>query len=134
MINNTFFSIFSSKKESIKMKKTLFIDIDGTLLKHRGSESNILLKETEILPGVLEKLDEWDANGYTIILTTGRKESLREFTEKELLKFGIFYDKLIMGLPRGERIVINDKKPNNDMNTASSIQVIRNDGLKNIII
>jgi len=116
------------------MKKTLFIDIDGTLLKHRGSESNILLKETEILPGVLEKLDEWDANGYTIILTTGRKESLREFTEKELLKFGIFYDKLIMGLPRGERIVINDKKPNNDMNTASSIQVIRNDGLKNIII
>lgn len=104
------------------MKKTLFIDIDGTLLKHRGSESNILLKETEILPGVLEKLDEWDANGYTIILTTGRKE------------FGIFYDKLIMGLPRGERIVINDKKPNNDMNTASSIQVIRNDGLKNIII
>lgn len=116
------------------MKKTLFIDIDGCLLKHRGNESNTILKETELLPGVLEKLNEWDAKEYYFILTTGRKESLRKKTEKELLKFGIFYDQLVMGLPRGERVIINDKKPDNDMITASAIQLIRNEGFKNINI
>ena len=116
------------------MKKKLFLDIDGTIIKHRGNESNTILKEAELLPGVLEKMNEWDAKEYYFILTTGRKESLRKKTEEELLKFGIFYDQLIMGLPRGERIVINDKKLDNDMVTASAIQLIRNEGLKNINI
>lgn len=116
------------------MKKTLFIDIDGTLIKHRGNLSNIYLKDPELLPGVIEKLNEWDANGYKIILTTGRKESMRKITEDELLKFGIFYDQLVMGCTRGERVLINDFKPNNDMIVASAIQINRNEGLSNIKI
>jgi histidinol phosphatase-like enzyme len=116
------------------MKKTIFIDIDGTLVKHQGNMSNMFLCDMEILPGVLEKLNEWDAKGYKIILTTGRKECLRKLTKKQLLKNGIFYDQLIMGLTRGERILINDIKPNNDMITASAIQINRDEGLKNIII
>ena len=39
-----------------------------------------------------------------------------------------------MGLTRGERVVINDVKPDNDMRVASAIQVKRNEGIKNIII
>jgi len=116
------------------MKKTLFIDIDGCLIKHRGNLSNIILEKPELLPGVLEKLNEWEAEGHKIILTTGRKESLRKITEEELFNFGIFYEQLIMGLPRGERIIINDKKPNNDMKTASAIEINRNEGLINIKI
>jgi hypothetical protein len=118
----------------MEMKKTLFIDIDGTILKHKGNLSKMFTEEVEILPGVLEKFNEWDANGYKIILTTGRKECLREITETQLLSHGIFYDQLVMGLTRGERILINDFKPNNNMNVATAIQIDRDKGLLNLKI
>lgn len=51
-----------------------------------------------------------------------------------ILSLGIFYDQLIMGLNRGERIIINDGKPNNDMVTTSAVQIKRNVGIKNIKI
>jgi len=116
------------------MKKTLFVDIDGTLIKHTGNLSKQILNEPELLSGTLEKLNEWDTKGYKIILTTGRKESLRKKTEEQLLKLGIFYDQLIMGLNRGERIIINDGKNDSDIITASSIQIKRNEGINNINI
>lgn len=114
----------------IEMKKTLFIDIDGCLIAHKGN----LTDEPEILPGVTDKLNEWDASGYKIILTTGRKESMRKITEEQLIKVGIFYDQLIMGINRGERIIINDKKPGIEMTVCSAIEVNRNEGLVNIEI
>jgi len=114
------------------MKKTIFIDIDGILVEHKGNLSKQILSKIKLLPGTLEKLNEWEGEGHRIILTTGRKESMRKFTEEQLLKLGIFYDQLIMGLNRGERIVINDSKPNNDVVTASAIQIERNVGIKNI--
>jgi hydroxymethylpyrimidine pyrophosphatase-like HAD family hydrolase len=88
--------------------KTVFCDIDGTLLQHTG---NILSNLDSIipLPGVEEMIRSWDRNNYKIILTTGRQESTREATEKQLLEAGIVYSDLIMGLPNGERILINDK-------------------------
>jgi len=116
------------------MKKTLFIDIDGILFKHKVNLSNILFEESEILPGVIEKINKWNADGHKIILTTGRTESMRKKTDEQLQKNGIFYDQLIMGLTRGERILINDIKPNVNMITASAIQVNRNEGLINIEI
>jgi len=117
-----------------EMKKTLFIDIDGTLVTHQKNLTDMFLKDMEVLPGVLEKFNEWDAKGYKIILTTGRKECLRKITEEQLLKNGIFFDQLIMGLSRGERILINDLKPNNEMNVATAIQITRNVGLSDIDI
>ena len=117
-----------------EFKKTIFIDIDGCLLKHMGNLSKEILKEPELLPGVIEKFNEWDGRGYKIILTTGRKESMRKITEEQLLKFGIFYDQLIMGITRGERILINDKKPYSDMIVASAIEINRDEGLINVNI
>ena len=116
------------------MKKTLFIDIDGCIAKHQGNLSSMFLNEMEILPGSLEKLNEWNAKGYIIILTTGRRECLRKITEEQLLKHGLFFDQLIMGLSRGERVLINDIKPSNDMCVASAIQIKRDEGLSSIII
>jgi len=116
----------------MEMKKTLFLDIDGCLIKHQGNLSTQILSKTELLDGTIEKLNEWEGDGHRIILTTGRKESMRKFTEEQLLGLGIFYDQLVMGLNRGERIVINDSKPSNDMVTASAIQIKRNVGIKNI--
>jgi len=116
------------------MKKTLFLDIDGCLIKHKGNLSEQISSEAELLPGVLEKLNQWEADGCRIILTTGRKNSMRKFTEEQLLKLGIFYDELVMGLPRGERIVINDGKPNSDVSTARAIQIVKNSGLIDVEI
>jgi histidinol phosphatase-like enzyme len=117
-----------------EMKKTIFIDIDGSIVKHQGNLSEMFTKTMVVLPGVIEKFNEWDAKGYKIILTTGRKECLRKITEEQLLENGVFFDQLIMGLTRGERILINDIKPNNNMSVATAIQINRDEGLKNIEI
>ena len=111
--------------------KTIFCDIDGTLWNHVGPVSNqTQVKNHELLPNTLEALDTWDKLGYNIILTTGRKEGMRKLTESHLNKLGIVYDKLIMGIGGGDRILINDRKPNQDRNTAYSINVIRNKGIQ----
>jgi len=114
------------------MKKTLFIDIDGCLLKHNGNLTEQIKQIPELLPGTIEKLNKWEADGHRIILTTGRKESMRKITEEQLQSVGIFYDQLVMGLNRGERIIINDKKPGIDMRVARSIEIERNKGIGDI--
>ena len=116
------------------MSKIIFLDIDGCIVKHHGGSSSTLQTHpTVILPNVLEKLDEWEVNGYQIIITTGRKESLRKFTEKQLTKYGIVYDQLIMGLGRGERIIVNDESSNGELR-ASAVSIKRNDGIGQINI
>lgn len=113
-------------------KKTIFCDIDGCILKHQEGMTNILLNPCQVLPGVKEKFREWDASGYKIIITTGRRESSREFTENQLRSVGLFWDHLIMGCNRGERIIINDFKPGNETPTARSICIKRNEGLDKV--
>ena len=44
---------------------------------------------------------------------------------------GIIYDELIMGLSNGERIIINDKKPDGT-ETCRSFSPARNIGISNI--
>ena len=110
--------------------KTIFCDIDGTLWEHVGnSQKQALRSQYKILPNTIEAITQWDRLGYTIILTTGRKESLREKTKEHLVKLGIVYDKLIMGIGGGDRIIINDKKPSSTKNTCYAINVIRNKGI-----
>ena len=110
--------------------KTIFCDIDGTLIQHVSpTEKTKQISTVNILPGTLQKIKLWDSKNYNIILTTGRKESLRKITEEELLKVGIIYDKLIMGIGPGERIIINDKKTDG-RNTAWAYTPERNCGIK----
>lgn len=112
--------------------KTIFCDIDGTLLKHHGDITKNILDEPIVLDNVIESLKEWDRLSYKIILTTGRKESYRKNTEQQLLKLGIPYDHLIMGITNGDRVLINDRKLNSNRNTAYAININRNDGLVGI--
>jgi len=112
--------------------KTLFIDIDGTLLFHHGLANKQTLLEPIVLSGVGEKLADWDIKGYRIILITSRKESERKRTKEQLTSVGIQYDKLIMGISRGDRVIINDMKPNSIEPTAVAINVIRNKGIEDV--
>lgn len=114
--------------------KTIFCDIDGVLLMHKGDITSQHLSKPEVLPGVLEKFRDFDRAGFRIILTTGRRESTRKQTEKQLSEVGIFYDQLIMGIGGGPRILINDFKPNSTEETAIAINLERNAGLKEVEI
>jgi hydroxymethylpyrimidine pyrophosphatase-like HAD family hydrolase len=116
-----------------KRPATIFIDIDGTILKHHKTLWEIGINEPELLEGVRETFNSWEMKGYKIILTTGRKESLREKTEKDLKSLGIFYDQLIMGLGGGIRYIINDFKNNSNLPTCHAITVERNKGIKHLI-
>ena len=117
-----------------KFSKTIFCDIDGTLIKHSSPiESSKPNFKAEILPGVLEKLKDWSLKNYKLILTTGRRESQRQVTEKQLSELGITYDILIMGIGRGSRVVINDRKPDGTL-TAESYCLDRDCGLESLDI
>ena len=113
--------------------KTIICDIDGVLLEHRNQGLSSQLYSSP-LENTIDKLTEWDSKGYNIILITGRRESLRKNTEKQLTMYGIFYDQLVMGVGGGDRIVINDRKPNSERNTAHAINLNRNEGIKNVEI
>ena len=114
--------------------KTIFLDIDGTLLKHQGGLSQIAAMPPVFLDGVHEKLDEWDKAGYRIILITGRKEAMREITENQLRQAGILhYERLIMGVGNGSRYLINDTNAEGG-ETAFGITVERNKGIRSVNI
>ena len=113
--------------------KTIFCDLDGTLVKHSNPvEIQNLDLELEVLPGVHDKLREWDDAGYHIVITTGRKKSAKESTIKQLQRAGILYDQLIMGFGGGDRILINDRKGGRAEDTAFAINLTRNEGVKNV--
>lgn len=111
--------------------KTIICDIDGTLVVH-NKPSDAAKKSTELvlLEGTIDKLNEWERNGYNIILLTGRKESMRYVTENQLSQLGIYYDQLIMGVGGGPRYLVNDYKPDGT-EAAFAINVKRNEGIKN---
>ena len=113
--------------------KTIFCDLDGTLIKHSNPvDIQNPDYELEVLPGTHDKLREWDFKGYYIIITTGRKRSAREATKKQLSRAGILYDELIMGFGGGYRYIINDRKPNSDVDTTFAINIERNKGIKDV--
>jgi histidinol phosphatase-like enzyme len=115
--------------------KTLFLDIDGVLLHQYGGLDQQILQTPSLLPGVLEKLHEWDAKGYNLILVTGRKHSMRSLTEKQLQDLGVYYDQLLMGVGGGVRVLVNnDKTSFPQMETAIGITIRKNKGLVDLEI
>lgn len=114
--------------------KTIICDIDGTLVLHnKPSDVAKKSKELVLLDGTLDKLNEWERNGYNIILLTGRKESMRQVTIDQLTQLGIYYDQLIMGVGGGHRYLVNDYKPDGTQ-AAFAINIERNKGIKDIQI
>lgn len=113
---------------------TIISDIDGTLVAHTGDITNLHLKPLQLLPGIKDKLQEWDRRKCKLILITGRRESTRKATEKQLSEVGIVFDQLIMGVSNASRVLINDRKPDSDQDTCFAINVDRNVGLEGVEI
>jgi hypothetical protein len=114
-------------------RKTIFCDIDGTIVYHQPTLYEIITSKIQILDNVIQKFSEWREKDYYIVLTTARPEGCRATTVQQLKDSGIFYDQLIMGLPIGPRVLINDKKENGQI-TSYAFCIERNTGLTDIEI
>lgn len=126
--------IYIGKKNEFKTvkPKTIICDIDGTIIKHVHQYSDIKDDRPLLNEGVIEKFNEWDSFGHHIIVMTARKESARKKTEEDLRNIGIPYDQLIMGATSGQRVLINDKLTTSCESRAKGIDVITDQGFKNI--
>lgn len=106
------------------LPKTWIIDIDGTILKHNGyiidGEDSLLKDSLNFLINIPEE--------DMVILLTARHESFCEQTIHFLEQCGIRFDKIIFGVPTGERILINDEKPSG-LKTAFAINLKRDSGI-----
>ena len=109
-------------------KNTYFVDIDGTIFKYRKFEtyeSSI----AEVIPSTLEYLIRAKEEGHMIILTTARPEDLRAHTVMELNTNNVPYDRLVMGIERGPRYLINDMDPKIEQPRAIALNLIRDEGI-----
>ena len=111
-----------------KKKKTIFCDIDGTLFKYRKFET-YQTTIAEPINDVIKKINDAFKNGDMILLTTARPEYIREHTINELEYNNVKYHRLIMGIERGTRILINDKE-NIKVDRAYSFSLERDKGFQ----
>ena len=102
------------------LPKTWIFDLDGTLLKHNGYKTD---GEDTVLPGAKEYLEQIPLKDRILILTS-RTEEYRGQTLAFLESSGIRYDEVLFGMPMGERIVVNDRKPSG-LDTAVAINLDR---------
>ncbi|MBN2008114.1 peptidyl-tRNA hydrolase [candidate division KSB1 bacterium] len=93
--------------------RTYFVDIDGVIFKqeNRWPDMETIDPKRDLLPGVRETFLRWEASGCKIVLTTGRADNFRELTERQLREAGIPYHHLIMSAGMGQRVLINNLKP-----------------------
>lgn len=120
------------REYSVDKAQTLFVDLDGTILKHVHRYSDLFAAAPILLPGVLDKLNQWDSQGHRIVLCTARKESARGLTERQLEVLGVPYDTLLMGLTSGGRVLVNDKLGAAHPDRATAINLVTNAGFENV--
>lgn len=112
----------------MEKKNTYFVDIDGTIFLYRKFET-YRSSPAQVIKPTKQYLQQVRDAGDLIILTTARPEDMREHTIHELALNNVPYDRLIMGIERGPRYLINDMDPNNPGKRAIAINVIRDKGI-----
>lgn len=114
-----------------RCKGTIFIDLDGTLIKHVPVPSETG-DDIEILKGAPEKLKEFREKGYYLILTTSRPHHKTFGIINKLKSLGIEFDQIICDLPVGPRHMINDMKGDEVRTIAHVLK--RDEGIKKVKI
>ena len=117
----------------MEKKKTYFVDIDGTIFVYRKFETYRESK-AEVIKSTKQYLQQAKDEGHMIILTTARPEEMRDHTIHELYFNNVPYDRLIMGIGGGARVLINDLKPDRKGDTAIAINLKRDIGVKDVEI
>ena len=89
------------------MPKTWILDLDGTLFVHDGP---YIMGKDEFLPGAREFLDSIPKRDMIVFLTA-RSDYEKPHTMRFLQENNVRYDHIIFNAGEGERIMINDMKP-----------------------
>lgn len=89
------------------LAKTWILDLDGTIVVHNGP---YIYGEDRFLPGAKDFLDSISPQDIIIFLTA-RSNYEKAHTLKFLEKNNVRYDHIIFNAGHGERILINDNKP-----------------------
>lgn len=98
-------------------KCTIFCKIEGTLIDELNNN---------FIKSVVTKINEAFDNGHTIILTTCKSENFRNKLITILHNFKIKFSKLLMGLPNGPQISINNYSDNKNHKSYSFSTKINN--------
>lgn len=108
--------------------RTLFLDIDGTLVKNSGGYLKPIWGMQPPLNRSVAHLQALKKKGRTqIILTTSRPESFREVTVKQLNEHGVPFDQIVFGMFHAQRVVVNDFAKTNPFPSCAAIN-LRRDG------
>ena len=102
------------------MPKTWILDLDGTLLVHDGP---YIMGKDEFLPGAREFLESIPKRDMIIFLTA-RSDYEKPHTMRFLKENNVRYDHIIFNAGEGERIMINDIKPDG-LVTAYAVNTVR---------
>lgn len=110
-----------------KQYKTLFLDIDGTIVTNSSIQFPPYVGTGEPLRNNIKHLRElYDEGKIYIVLTTSRPEFMRETTIEEMNRHGMPFNQLIMGLPHCKRVVINDFAKSNAYPSCEALNIPRN--------
>ena len=106
---------------------TIFCDIDGTIFKYRQFGT---YEETipEVIQSTLDYLNKEKEKGSFIVLTTARPDMLYSHTMKELIRCKVPFDRIITGIGRGVRYLVNDMDPEKEGERAVAINLVRDQG------
>mgnify|MGYP003351154015 CR=1 FL=1 len=89
---------------------TLFVDIDGTIIKYREF-ANLFKTEPEPIKDVVNFVNKQYDLGAIVIITTARPHAYDLFTKQEMEKIGLKYHQIVFDCGRGARYVLNDRDP-----------------------
>jgi hypothetical protein len=115
------------EKKLSNLPKTWLIDLDGTIIKHNShiKGKNIILKKVKSFWKKIPSKDK-------IVLLTARDKKYKKTTVNFLKENNLKFDHIIFDLNFGERILLNDMKPDGLL-TAYSHNLKRNEGLGEVI-
>jgi hypothetical protein len=106
--------------------RTLFIDLDGTLVYSSAPYSPPFWGETLGIKKNIEYIRElYNTGRVQIIITTARTEEYREVTERQLKREEIPYDHILFGMLHTKRTIINDYAKSNKYPSCDAVNIIR---------
>ena len=107
--------------------KTLFVDLDGTLVTNTSHQFPPYIGEGSPLQNNIDYLNKlYSTKRVKIIITTSRPKEYYQKTIDELKNKNIPFDDIIMGLPHAQRILINDFAASNPYPSCSALNIPRN--------
>ena len=106
---------------------TIFIDLDGVLVKNSSKYFVPFWGQTEAIRKNVEAVNKLYGSGKTkIIITTARDSSYAEITKRQLRELNILYHDIVFDLPHSKRIIINDFAKTNPYKSCDAINIERN--------